>query len=472
MKKITFKTTSQSLLADVYTPVGIYLRLRDNYRDSILLESSDNKGGENSFSIIAVNAVAGIEIDNGSKAEIKLPGHPQEKIAIEGKKTTDILYDFLQKFEAENADDKISKMACGVFGYCSYDAVQLFEQISFRNREEENIPMVRYRLYQYVIIIDHFRDELHICENHFNGVDSDLKKLISLIKGRDVPLFPFHLDGALSSPVTDKEYMQMVEKGIDACNKGEVFQVVLSRKFHQQFLGDDFLLYRALRSTNPSPYLFYFDYGDYHIAGSSPEAQVIVNNGKAIMHPIAGTVLRSANDAEDQERAKQLVNDEKENAEHVMLIDLARNDLSRIGDQVKITKNREVQYFSHVIHMVSEVVANVPTDKNPFDIIAATFPAGTLSGAPKYRAMQLIDEWETEHRGSYGGVVGFIGLNGDVNHAIIIRSFFSKDNKITLQAGAGVVAKSKPESELQEVNNKIAALKTAMEKASLMGLKN
>jgi anthranilate synthase component 1 len=287
----------------------------------------------------------------------------------------------------------------------------------------------------------------------------------SLIKSKDVPVYPFKVKEKETSSITNEEYIDMVKKGIASCHRGDVFQIVLSRRFKQSFTGDEFNVYRALRSINPSPYLFYFDYGDYKLIGSSPESQLIIENNKAIVHPIAGTFKRTGDDEVDKQLAAGLLTDKKENAEHVMLVDLARNDLSRMCDDVKVTEFSRIQYYSHVIHLVSEVKGVVRKDTNPFDLLAVTFPAGTLSGAPKYKAMQLINEYESEPRSYYGGCIGFMGFDGSCNHAIMIRTFLSKDNTLTYQAGAGIVAVSQPESELQEVNNKLNALKKAIELA-------
>jgi anthranilate synthase component 1 len=322
---------------------------------------------------------------------------------------------------------------------------------------------MRYRLYQYVICLNHFKDELFICENRLTGLESDLSVVESLIRSKDVPVYPFSPKGDESSNMSDEDYRDMVRKGIQSCHRGDVFQIVLSRRFQQQFTGDEFNVYRALRNINPSPYLFFFDYGDYKLMGSSPESQLIVQNGKAIVNPIAGTFKRTGDDVTDQVMADKLLLDTKENAEHVMLVDLARNDLSRVCSDVKVEHYREVQYYSHVIHLVSEVTGRVAKQTNPFELMAKTFPAGTLSGAPKFKAMQLIDEYEATARSYYGGAIGFMGFNGDCNHAIMIRTFLSKNNTLTYQAGAGVVAASDPETELQEVNNKLGALKKAIE---------
>jgi anthranilate synthase component 1 len=473
MKTIKFTTSYQKMLADVFTPVGIYLRLRDRFRDTILLESTDFHAGENSYSMIAVNAIAGIEISDKSSVECKLPGRNAEKTKLSnGASLLQKLQEFMVRFEAAEALPAPANIAQGVFGYSSYDAVQLFENIQFNEKklapQELSIPLMRYRLYQYVIIFNHFKDELYICENKFDGIESKVEDLMSIIRSKDVPVFPFSTNGVESSPISNESYLAMVKKGIEACHRGDVFQIVLSRPFLQGFTGDDFNVYRALRTVNPSPYLFYFDYGDYKIFGSSPESQVIIQNGKAIVHPIAGTFKRTGDDETDKVLAVELENDPKETAEHVMLVDLARNDLSRVCDEVIVTSFKKVHYYSHVIHLVSEVQGKVQEGKNAFNIMGSTFPAGTLSGAPKYKAMQLIDEQETTARGFYGGAVGFMGFDGSCNHAIMIRSFLSKNNTLLYRAGAGVVAASVPENELQEVNNKLGALKKAIELASLI----
>jgi anthranilate synthase component 1 len=468
MKKIIFTTTFKKLLADVFTPVGIYLRLRDKFRDTILLESTDFHAGENSYSIIGINAIAGIEITNTQMVEFKLPGMAPEKIKLDrSSQLTKVIADFMDRFQVEQTAPKPVNIAQGLFGYTSYDAVQFFESIELNALKQEahemRVPLMRYRLYQYVIVINHFKDEMYICENHFSGLESKRADVESIIRSKDVPVFPFAIKDGEVADITDEAYKKIVSNGIEACHRGDVFQIVLSRRFMQSFTGDEFNVYRALRSVNPSPYLFYFDYGDYKLMGSSPESQVIIENGKVIVHPIAGTFKRSGDDETDKALAIELENDKKETAEHVMLVDLARNDLSRVCSNVEVTSFKKVHFYSHVIHLVSEVQGMVDKEKNPFAILGSTFPAGTLSGAPKYKAMQLIDKNEITARGFYGGAIGFIGFNGSCNHAIMIRTFLSKNNTLVYQAGAGIVAASKPESELQEVNNKLGALKKAIE---------
>ncbi len=471
MNKVILRTTYKKMLADVYTPVGIYLRLRDRFRDTILLESTDFHVTENSFSIIGINAIAGIEISNLTHIETKMPTGKAVKTTIGVGNVPVVLNSFMQNFEVENIVPSPVNIAQGVFGYTCYDAVPFFEKIQFNagkpadKNTDSRIPLMRYRLYQYVIIINHFKDELYICENHFAGVESRLADVESLIKSKDVPLFPFSIKGVEQSNITDENFIQMVDKGIAACHRGDVFQVVLSRKYTQSFSGDEFNVYRALRSINPSPYLFYFDYGDYRLMGSSPESQLIIKNGKAVVHPIAGTFKRTGDDDKDKQLAIELEQDEKENAEHVMLVDLARNDLSRVCSKVEVSSFKKIHFYSHVIHMVSEVQGMLKENQNAFEVLGSSFPAGTLSGAPKYRAMQLIDEFETTARNFYGGAIGFMGFDGSCNHAIMIRSFLSKNNHLSYQAGAGVVAASKPAMELKEVENKLGALKNAIELA-------
>lgn len=452
------------MLADVFTPVGIYLRLRDRFRDTILLESTDHHAAENSWSFIGINAIAGIEIINSTTIEYKLPAQKPERLTIKNKKQVpQLLWDFMKRFELTNTTCREAQFAQGLYGYTTFDAVQYFDDIELTKIPAAGLGTMRYRLYQYVIAINHHKDELFICENKIAGVESELAAVESLIRSKDVPVFPFAVNGAESSNISNEAYIEMVQKGIASCLRGDVFQIVLSRRFQQSFSGDEFNVYRALRSINPSPYLFFFDYGDYKLMGSSPESQLIIKNGKAVVHPIAGTFKRTGDDAIDQQEAARLLKDAKENAEHVMLVDLARNDLSRVCDAVSVAQYRQVQYYSHVIHLVSEVTGKVRPNSNPFELLAKTFPAGTLSGAPKIKAMQLIDNYETTARSYYGGGIGFMGFDGSCNHAIMIRTFLSKDNTLFYQAGAGVVAASKPESELQEVNNKLGALKKAIE---------
>ncbi len=471
MQKIRIETRVKKLYGDVHTPVGIYLRLRDRFRDTILMESADSHAAANSHSFICINAIAGIELKDNELLEIKLPGRKSErkKINQDSKLPTLTAY-YLQSFDIIKPSLKVAAAAQSLFGYTAYDSIPLFENISFRNDKPGScgIPGFRYRLYQYVIVMNHFKNEMFLCENIIAGIESDLMAVESLIKSRDLPLYPFATTGPEKSNMTNGEYLEMVEQGIRHCMRGDVFQIVLSRRFEQSFTGDEFNVYRALRSINPSPYLFYFDYGDYKIFGSSPESQLTIQDGIATLHPIAGTFKRTGNDEDDAALALALQHDPKEKAEHTMLVDLARNDLSRICPDVYVADFQKVQFYSHVIHLVSEVKAAIPKGTDALYLLGKTFPAGTLSGAPKYKAIQLIDNLEPTARSYYGGCVGAIGLDGNFNQAIMIRTFLSKSNTLFYQAGAGVVAASIPANELQEVNNKLGALKTAIETATLI----
>lgn len=459
---MVIQTEVTKMLADTFTPVGIYLRLRDRFRDTILLESTDSHAAENSYSFIGVNAIGGIEISSLNEIEYKYPKQEPQKETIQHvQDAPDRIWSYMQHYDIQGATEKEAAFAQGLYGYTTYDAIPFFDTIEFKQGDPA-IPLMRYRLYQYVIAFNHFKDELYICENKIQGIDSELDALLSFIKSKDVPQYPFNIVGEESSNYTDEAYRVAVQKGIQHCMRGDVFQIVLSRRFQQQFNGDEFNVYRTLRSINPSPYLFFFDYGDYKLMGSSPEAQIIIKGGKAVVHPIAGTFKRSGDEAIDAARTQALLEDPKENAEHVMLVDLARNDLSRVCTEVRVKQYRQVHYYSHVIHLVSEVEGKVVAGANPFHLIAKTFPAGTLSGAPKFKAMQIIDSIEPTKRSYYGGCIGFVGFDGTCNQAIMIRTFLSQQNTLTYQAGAGVVAASQPESELQEVNNKLNALKTAI----------
>lgn len=462
MKKQRIHTQVTHMLADTFTPVGIYLRLRDRFRDTILLESTDSHASENSYSFICVNAISGIEISSLNEINYKYPNQDPEKETIQSVQVApDRLWAYMQHYDVVPNEVKEAAFAQGLYGYTAYDAIPFFDTIQFKE-EPPIVPLMRYRLYQYVIAFNHFKDEIFICENKLEGIKSESDVLLSYIKSKDVPQFPFAMQGVERSNFTDEQYREMVKKGIQHCMRGDVFQLVLSRRFQQSFTGDEFNVYRTLRNINPSPYLFYFDYGDYKLMGSSPEAQLIIKNGKAVVHPIAGTFKRTGDVIADAAMTQKLVEDPKENAEHVMLVDLARNDLSRVCTEVRIKQYRQVQYYSHVIHLVSEVEGTVAKGSNPFHLIAKTFPAGTLSGAPKFRAMQIIDTLEPTKRTYYGGCIGFVGFDGSCNQAIMIRTFLSSQNTLSYQAGAGVVAASVPENELQEVNNKLNALKTAM----------
>ncbi len=464
MKKIKISIRKRKLLADTITPVAIYLKLRDRFANSFLLESSDYHGEEDSYSYVCCAPLASFEV-NRSKVEVRFPS--DEKVLSEispEHNAVEHLRDFINAFDAP--DNRSKHIENGLFGYMGYDAVQYFEDIDLTEKDALDIPEISYHFFKYVIALDHFKNECYIIENYIDEPnDQEFDEISDLIHQRNIPSFDFKKVGNIASNLTDAQFLEKVKSGIHHCDIGDVFQVVFSRRFSTNFQGDEFQVYRTLRSINPSPYLFYFDYGSYKIFGSSPEAQIVVKGKEAIIYPIAGTFKRTGDDQADAELAKKLHADEKENSEHIMLVDLARNDLSKSSDDVKVETYKEIQYFSHVIHLVSKVTGQLRADADPLEIVASTFPAGTLSGAPKHKAMQLIDQFENKSRGFYGGAIGFMDFKGNFNHAIMIRTFLSQANQLILQAGAGIVSKSTPESEVQEVYNKLAALQTAMEEA-------
>lgn len=463
MMKYKLNTRSKKMLADTLTPVNIYLKLRDVFAGSILLESSDYHGHENSLSYICCDPIASFQI-KANEAEIH---YPDGKIAKESIAKTGQAIELLEAFRNSFEPDKVvSKYANnGLFGYMAYDSTRFFEEVQIKNAGTQ-IPDMIYKVYRYVIVVDHFSNELTLFEHSFGkNEEGSLEKMEQLIFSNRFSTYKFSLVNGEESNFTDEEFLKIIEKGKEHCYRGDVFQIVLSRRFQCNFKGDEFNVYRALRSINPSPYLFYFDYGSFKLMGSSPEAQLQVSNGRAHIYPIAGTFRRSGNDQEDAALAEKLAADEKENAEHVMLVDLARNDMSRNAEHVKVEVFKEIQFYSHVIHLVSKVTGNLKDDSSVIRIAADTFPAGTLSGAPKHMAMTLIDKYENINRSFYGGAIGFIGFDGIYNHAIMIRTFLSRENKLIYQAGAGVVSKSDAKSELQEVNNKLTALRKALELA-------
>ena len=464
-KRYPITTHYKKLLADMLTPVSIYLKLRDKFVNTILLESSDYHGNENSYTYICCDPVASFKLNNNVVTEKYPSGVVENYTLAKPKDAVKALYNFSQSFEP--AKQNFPFITNGLFGHLTYDAVQYFEDIEIQpSSPETEVDQVFYQIYRYVIVINHFKNELYIFEHNYGDIDgkeSQIDQIEILIKNRNFPQYGFQLASEETSNTTDDEMRAVIKRGIDHCLRGDVFQIVPSRRFNRSFQGDEFNVYRALRSINPSPYLFYFDYGNYKIFGSSPEKQIFIKKGQAEIHPIAGTFRRTGDDQADAIAAQALLEDPKETAEHVMLVDLARNDLSRSCDAVKVTNYKEVQYYSHVIHLVSKVVGTMKEGVNPLQLVADTFPAGTLSGAPKHNAMKLIDQMENSNRSIYGGAIGFMDFNGDFNHAIAIRTFLSKDNTLFYRAGMGVVAKSDIESELQEINNKLAALRKAID---------
>lgn len=454
------------MLGDLHTPVSTYLKVRDIFPQSALMESSDYHGSENNRSFIALCPLASVSIDHGT-AIFRLPDDSREEHPItDAYRVENALNDFRARFRVEGEYSNY----CGLYGYTSFNAVRYFENIPVKDSREatNDAPDMLYILYKYLIVFNDFKNEMLLLEMLAPGEISELDQVQKAIHNRNYTVYDFRAVGPTTSPLTDEEHKANIRRGIAHCLRGDVFQIVLSRRFEQRFTGDDFKLYRALRSINPSPYLFYFDFGGFRIFGSSPETHCRIEGRHAYIDPIAGTTKRTGDAEQDALNARYLHDDPKENAEHVMLVDLARNDLSRNCHDVKVDFYKEMQYYSHVIHLVSRVSGTLREEADPVKAFIDTFPAGTLSGAPKVRAMQLISQLEPHNRGAYGGCIGFIGLNGSLNQAITIRTFVSRNGVLWFQAGGGIVAKSNDEYELQEVNNKLGALKKAIEMAEKM----
>jgi len=465
MNLINIKTICRRQLADLHTPVSIYLQLRDKMAHTLLLESSDYQSKENSYSFICAEPIAEVLIQN-RQLSYEFPNGTMEHFDIPPMtNVSNLLEQFCNHFSFEGSEEM--QRFNGLFGHTNFDAVQYFETINFdADKRQHDLPDLRYAVYRYIIIINHYNSELYLLENIVEGEKSELHKIEQYLKKGALTTYDFNLEGEKTSNLTDEAFKTLVRQGKHHCAVGDVFQIVFARQFQQRFQGDDFNVYRTLRSINPSPYLFYFDYGSYKIFGSSPEAQLVIRDQKAILTPIAGTYKRTGDNELDAQNAQNLLNDPKENAEHVMLVDLARNDLNRHTNEVAVAQYKEVQYYSHVIHLVSKVEGTLAEKSNIFQIFGDTFPAGTLSGAPKYKALELINQYENQQRGFYGGAIGFFNPTGQLNQAIMIRSFMSRNNCLYFQAGAGIVIDSNEEKELQEVNNKLAALQKALNQAA------
>ena len=466
MRKYKLNSYHKKIIADTITPVEVYLKIRDVFPNSLLLESSDYRSSNNNFSFICFNEIGSIKIKDFVLEE----KFPDRKTSSEKLKQSlnipDIIHKYLDNFDiAQNEHTFVNN---GLFGFVSHEAIKYFENISLsEDKEDLNIPDIFYGLYQNIIAISLYNHEAHIFCNSFDK-ENNIETIENILISKSYPVFNYNNIGEKTSDISDNDFIEYVNKAKSHCKRGDVFQLVLSRRFKQKFEGDEFNVYRSLRSINPSPYLFFFDYGDFKIFGSSPEAQIIINDGIAEIHPIAGTFKRTGNDINDKKIAEDLFKDPKENSEHVMLVDLARNDLGKSGNNVKVEKNKEIQFYSHVIHLVSKVTAILKKNSKTFQVVADTFPAGTLSGAPKHMALKLIDKYEKVNRNFYGGAIGYIDFKGNFNHAIIIRSFLSQNNILNYQAGAGIVIDSQPEKELQEVYNKLGALDKALKNAELI----
>ena len=464
MRKI-FATVHEQL-SDLTTPVGVYLRAREQYPITLLLESSDYQSKENSYSFIAFEPISRITVSD-NKADID--GQIIDLTEKGAPRVSDLLNRFYSEVEVDYENENARKFN-GMFCYASFESVRYFDTMRLNEAVEhpdasESIPDIQYHIFRFIIAFDHYANKLYVIENLEEGEESKTDQIISLVNKSTHSAFKFSVTEEETCSTTEAEFKEMVAKAKHHCKVGDVFQLVLSRRFRQKFKGDEFNVYRALRGINPSPYLFYFDYGDIRIMGSSPEAQIVIRDNNVEIHPIAGTVKRTGDDQEDHNRAMSLAVDPKENSEHNMLVDLARNDLSKNCTDVHVSSDKVIQYFSHVIHLVSKVEATKPESVGAFTVFEDTFPAGTLSGAPKYKAIELISSYEPDLRGFYGGAIGYVNFAGDMNIAITIRSLMAKNQNLFYQAGAGIVINSTEEGELSEVNHKSQAMRSAIDMA-------
>ncbi len=477
------KSKTLKFFGDCVSPVGLYLSLRDKYPGSCLLESSDYHGVENSSTILGVGPLLSVEVSGEELTVRGAAGEVLSRVAVspatDKSNPSDAISQiksFFYELEIEKLDSNLAPVFNGLIGYISFESIPLFENIKFKKERDprRQIPEVRYTLFSYLIEVKHFSNELYITKNSLDVSEpesilvKDINRLFSVCLHNTFTSGVFSAVGDELSNISDSENLEIINTCKRHIQRGDVFQIVPSRRYSQEFSGDDFQVYRALRSINPSPYLYYFDCGGFKLFGSSPEAQLVVKDGVASLYPIAGTCPRTGVDKVDRAHANKLYEDPKENAEHVMLVDLARNDLSRFCKRVHVPVFKEIQYYSHVTHLVSQVQGTLNSKSSIFDILSATFPAGTLSGAPKYRALEILDDLEVGRRENYAGAVGLIDFSGNLNHAIIIRSFLSKDNVLYSQAGAGIVSDSVPDLEVEEIKNKLGALKQAIKIAQNM----
>lgn len=451
-------------VADTETPITLYLKLLDQ-GPSCLLESVEGGQYLGRYSFIALDPIVTFRSAGGDGALV-FPDGRAENVSGPPLKT---LREIMQSFRVPERENNL-RFWGGAVGFTAYDAVRSLEKLPGTPVDELQMPDCIYFFPSTVVIFDHVRHTVTLSVNlPLDGEDPCVvyKRAVSKLKQirdklqRSIPYTgEFTLQGAIKEDLSDDEFVQRVQRAQEYIRAGDIIQVVLSRRYALNFDGDDFAIYRRLRSVNPSPYMYYFNLGDIKVIGSSPEMLVRVENETVTTCPIAGTRPRALDPEEDRRLAGELLDDEKERAEHLMLVDLGRNDLGRVSvpGTVKVPRFMEVDYYSHVMHIVSRVEGILAPDKDALDALAACFPAGTVSGAPKVRAMEIIDELEPNRRGIYAGAVGYLGFNGNMDTAIAIRTMVIKGNTIYIQAGAGIVADSQPQRECEEIASKARAM--------------
>ena len=480
-QKDTAQVVWTTLVADLETPVSAMLKLADGRSNTFLLESVEGGKVRGRFSIIGMNPDL---IWKFYREDVFI----NRKARIDSKsfdKINDSPIDSLRSLIAESSIDLpegLPPMAAGLFGYMGYDAVRLSEKIPDNNSDDLGVPDGLFLRPSLICIFDRLEDIVTLVtpvwpksgvssEAAYEGATERLNAAVSDLQ-RSLPFRRERFVGSkqIDEPISNtsrEEFHEMVNVAKDYINAGDIFQVVPSQRFSIPFDLPPMALYRSLRRLNPSPYLFFFDFDEFSIVGSSPEILVTLRDGTVTLRPLAGTRKRGTNTEEDRALAKELLEDPKERAEHLMLLDLGRNDVGRVSKigSVKVIEQFAIEYYSHVMHIASHVEGSIQDDLDALDALASGFPAGTVSGAPKVRAMEIIDELEKSRRGVYAGAVGYFSANGTMDTCIALRTALVKDGTMYVQAGGGVVADSDPEAEYQESINKARALFRAAQQA-------
>lgn len=487
LKNLVAETENESfvsiwaeIIADLETPVSAYHKVSKESKYSFLLESVE--GGENfgRYSFIGFDPVFILKTEKDVSAVLDSSGDIKDT----SEDPYELFKKFLAKYSVVNPDLPFSPGAVGYFGYDTIRFIEPTLKKSYENIEEcTTFPDAYFMVPGIVLVFDHVKHKIYVINNVLVDKTSDLSRIyedskekINLVISKlstphnlvPLTLSSKEINKKVDSNISKEEWIDIVNKAKEHIKAGDIFQIVLSQRFciEKENL-DSFTIYRALRSINPSPYLYYLNFGGFQIVGSSPEILVKCSpEGDAQVRPIAGTRRRGFNKQRDEELALEMLNDPKERAEHIMLVDLGRNDLGRVCEygSVKVDRLMEVEKYSHVQHIVSNVTGKLKPDNDSIELIKACFPAGTVSGAPKIRAMEIIYNLEKSARGPYAGCIGYLGFNNEVNTAITIRTMLVRDNKIFIQAGAGIVADSDPELEYLETQNKAAALVQTIER--------
>lgn len=469
--------------ADLETPVSVYVKLMDEVGPSFLLESVEGGERVGRYSFVGVNPRAMLALNGRTVTDMR---HGKEIVTElpEGTDFLDVLKAEVERFQLANIPS-LPRFVGGAVGYLGYDVVRYFERLPETAESVLSIPDALYMLADLLVVFDHARHHLMILANARVG-ETDIEtayvdaiqriETVSERLLRPLPAVPRKRwgsrrqpSGKIDSNMAPERYEAMVSQAKEHIAAGDIFQVVLSQRFSRQTSAHPFAIYRALRMLNPSPYMFYFDFGqlDIQVIGASPEMHVRLEDGKAHVRPIAGTRPRGQTEAEDKALAEELLADPKELAEHVMLVDLGRNDIGRVSEYgtVKVRDQMIIERYSHVMHIVSHVEGKMTGDMDAYDLMRATFPAGTVSGAPKVRAMEIIEDLEGQRRSMYAGAVGYFGYDGSMDTCIAIRTMLMQGETVYVQAGAGIVADSDPATEHQECVNKAKALMVAVERA-------